>query len=577
MNILRMLILLPAFFTVSASGVGIVITELHRDPSAGNKTAIPGGYSHTFVEISNFGPDTFYLRDVFLTNGKVVDSIQLFDAPVPGHDACVFDAAYIPPGGIAVVLPQNYPGALEIAPSTIFNIPPSTIMLTVNHKNIGGGVANDDGIALYRGTRARIDSLVDLAADPDVYVSSPLPGKIVLSPKQPKGSSIVPTSLLLGDRKYAVSPKEPLSPGRYESYLDGIYIEYTASMAAASVRCSLAGIFVAEKSENAAWRLYSRQSGASGGATAEIDAGTFGALREFLLTFDIALEQRQYFFEIKLNSGRTVTVPIDLSNFWADAGTLRITELYPKGSASAGQPEWFEVRNVSRAAVNLNGWMFGNSKDTVVIAAADAVLPPGHFLIACKDDAAMLRRYGPIEHLVKPARWHTLNSYNDTVCLWSPRGIPVDMAVYRSGWFSGWTTQSLERVLEGRTGVDSASWALCPRPTPGGPGGAEVWRAVSAPSVEIGPLPFSPNGDGVDDVLSIRLKAPPDYRVKVRIFSFDGKLLKTFTGENEVLKWDGMTDAGRPAAPGAIYVVTEFTTSGGGVRKIIKKNGVLWR
>ena len=576
--LIRAFFLLVTFFTVPATAFGgVVISELHRDPSAGNKTAIPGGYSHTFIELANFGPDTFFLRDVFLTNGKVVDSITLFDAPVPGHDACVFGAAYIPPGGIAVVLPQNYPGALEIAPSTIFQIPPGTTMLTVNHKNIGGGVANDDGIALYRGTRARIDSLVDLAADPGVYVSSPLSGKIVLSAKQTKGSSVVPVSLLLGERRYAVSPKEPLSPGRFESYENGIYIEYRASMAAASARCSLAGIFVAEKGESAAWRLYSRQSGAPGGGAAEIEKGVFGPRRDFLLVFDIALEQRQYFFEVRPGGGQTVTVPIDLSGFWADAGTLRITELYPKGSASAGQPEWFEVLNVSRAAVNLNGWMFGNSKDSAVITTSDVILPPGHFLVACKDDAAMLRKYPQIDNIVKPARWHTLNSYNDTVCLWSPRGVLVDRAVYRSAWFSGWASQSLERVLEGRSGSDSASWVLCPRPTPGAPGGAETWRAVSAPSVEIGPVPFSPNGDGFDDFLSIRVKAPPDYRVKVRIFGFDGKLIRAFAGESEVVQWDGRTDAGRMAAPGAVYVVVEFTSGGGGVRKIIRKNGVVWR
>jgi hypothetical protein len=63
----------------------------------------------------------------------------------------------------------------------------------------------------------------------------------------------------------------------------------------------------------------------------------------------------------------------------------------------------------------------------------------------------------------------------------------------------------------------------------------------------------------------------------VRIFSFDGKLIRTFAGESEVVRWDGRTDAGRMAAPGAVYVVVEFTSGGGGVRKIIRKNGVVWR
>jgi hypothetical protein len=437
-------------------------------------------------------------------------------------------------------------------------------------------MANDDGVALYRGTRSYIDSLVDLAADQGVYVSAPLSGKIVLSAKQTKGNSVIPASLLLGDRRYIASPKEPLTPGRYESLQSGLYAEYTANMVSAnSVRCSVAGIFVNVDNENVPWRLYSRLSTSANSGAAVIDNGIFNQQKEFLLTFDIALEQRQYFFEVKL-SAQTIAIPIDLSSFWADGGSLRITEIYPKGgTAAAGQPEWFELLNVSPAEINLNGWMFGNTKDSAAIAAADFMLAPGDYLVVCKDSAAMRAKYRSIRNLVKPARWHTLNSYNDTLCVWSPRGIAVDTAAYRSAWFKGWTAQSLERVSGGKSGADSASWVLCDRPTPGGPGNANLWRAVSSPSIDIGPIPFSPNGDGVDDLLSIRMKAPPDYRVKIRIFAFDGKLLKTFTDEREAIYWNGTTDGGRPAAPGMIYVIAEFTS--GGAKRVIRKKGVLWR
>jgi hypothetical protein len=297
---------------------------------------------------------------------------------------------------------------------------------------------------------------------------------------------------------------------------------------------------------------------------------------QFLFTFDIKPEQRQYVFEVNFNGGKTVSFPLDLSRFWAEAGTLVITELYPKGgTAAAGQPEWFEIKNASAADVNLNGWTFGNSKDTAAISAADFILPPGQFAVVCKDTALIMQRYRAVPNLLKPARWHTLNSYNDTLCIWAPRGTESDRAVYRSAWFSGWVTQSLERVFGGGGGGDSASWALCSRPTPGHPGGANAWRSAASPSVDIGPIPFTPNGDGVDDVLSIKMSLPPNYRATVKIFSFDGKLLRTFKGEQETFFWDGKTEKGRAAAPGSIYVVTEFTS--GKTRKVIKANGILWR
>ncbi|GBU22915.1 hypothetical protein R80B4_02828 [Fibrobacteres bacterium R8-0-B4] len=565
--------------SLTAQSPGVVITELHRDPSAGGKTAVPGGYSHSFAEIANFGSDTFFFKNVFLTNGKAADSIRLFDAPIAGHESCRFDAAYLPPGGIAVVLPQNYAAGLEAAPASAHPIADGTVLLTTNRKNLCGGLANDDGLALYRGTRSQIDSLIDLAADPGVYVSAPLSGKIALSLKQTKGVSVVPASLVFGNRhgnrRYVLSQSAPLTPGRYEALEDGMLIEYSAEMFFETVRCSLAVVFVARNGLNAAWRFYSDPS-SGGGETAEIGRGVSADRRQCLLAVDIVPEPRGYVFEVTPEGGRAVSIPVDLSSFWAAAGSVRVTEIYPRGSAKNGQPEWFELQNLSPAGINLNEWRFGGPDDTAALAASDLVLPPGQFIVVTKDTASMRSKYPRIPMMIKPVRWIALNNQNDTINLISPQGVAVDIAVYRSAWFGkgGWTTQSLERVSG--NGRDSVSWTLCNNPTPGFPGNAETWRAVSAPSMEIGPTPFRPNGKKVDSFLSIRLKAPPNYRVKVKILSFDGKLLKTFTDEKELIMWDGKTEKSRPAAPGPIYVIAEFTSTGG--KKVsVRKNTVLWR
>ncbi|MDR2692835.1 MAG: lamin tail domain-containing protein [Chitinispirillales bacterium] len=570
-----------AIGSTSTDAIGVAITELHRDPSAGNKTAIPGGYSHSFVEITNFGGDTFFFKNVFLTNGKATDSIMLFGDSVSVLKKYRSKAACLPPGGIAVVLPQNYAPWLSDTSSLAHPMADSTIVLTVNRKTLCGGLANDDGVALYRGTRSQIDSLIGIAADQDVYVSAPLSGKITLSLKQPKGVSVVPASLVLGNgsgnRRYILSPTAPLTPGRYEALLDGMLTEYSAEMFFGTVQCSLAVVFVTGNGQNAAWRFYSHTSGGGAGAD-EIDRGVFGNQRQYLLTIDIDPKPGNYVFEVTPSGGRAVSVPVDLSSFWAAAGSLLVTEIYPRGSAKADQPEWFELQNVSPAGVNLNEWMFGGPNDTAALAASDLILPSGQFIVVTKDTAAMRSKYPRIPMMIKPARWLALNNHSDTLCVLSPHGVVADMAVYRSAWFGGgWTTQSLERVSGTGNGHDSVSWTLCNNPTPGFPGNAEVWRAVSAPSVEIGPTPFRPNGKRVDGFLSIRLKAPPNCRVKVKILSFDGKLLKTFTDEKELIMWDGKTDNAKPAAPGPIYIVAEFTSAAGGKKVSIRKNGILWR
>jgi hypothetical protein len=571
--------------SLAAQLLGVAVTELHRDPAAGGKTSVPGGYSHSFVEITNFGSDTFFFKDVFLTNGKAVDSIRLFDAPIAAHESCRFKTAYLPPGGIAVVLPQSYVAGLEAAPSSAHPIADGTVLLTVNRKNLCGGLANNDGIALYRGTRSQADSLIDIAADPGFHISAPFSGKITLnkitlSAKQPKGVSVVPASLLLGDKQYVVSAADPLTPGRYEPLSNGVLAEYSAMKLSDTVQCTIAVVFVTEDDKNASWRFYSHSSsgGAVGGpGTEEIGDGAFGNKRQYLLTVNIDPKPRDYVFEITLSGGRKISVPINLSSFWAAAGSLRITEIYPRGSEAAGQPEWFELQNVSPATINLNGWMFGGASDTAALAASDLMLPPWQFIVVTKDPSWMRRTYPNIPNMTKPARWTALNNQQDTLCVFSPRGVAADAAVYRSAWFGGaWKTQSLERVPGAGTGRDSLSWTLCNAPTPGLPGDAEPWRAVSAPSMEIGPTPFRPAGKGSDRLLSIRLKAPPNYRVKLKILAFNGKLLKTIADAGELTMWDGKTEKSAPAAPGPIHVIAEFTSSGG--KKVsIRKDGILWR
>jgi len=571
---IRIAALFIVFFALNIHALGLVITEIHRDPGVGNKNAIPGGLSHQFVELTNFGSDTFYMRDVFLSNGKVADSIRLFDNPILSHPNCHFTKAYIPPGASAIVLPQNYLTALQDFPSTALPIEPGTIMFTVNHRNLGGNLANDDGIALYKGARNRVDSLIDIAADPETHLSSPTSGKIVLSQRQPKGVSVIPISLILGEKSYIVSPFAPMSPGRFEPFVNGLFIEHSVNMISqTAVRCSIAGIFAGSEIGAAAWSLFSssRDNG-----RAEIERGVFNSQnKRFLLTFDIVFEQKQYFFEVRFNN-QIITHQLDLSPFWASGGMLHITELFPKGGASAGQPEWFELKNVSSADINLKNWLFGNAKDSAVIITRDFLLSSGNFVVVTKDSAFLRRRYRSVGNIIQPSRWHTLNSFNDTLSIWSPQGAEVDVAVYRSAWFSGWkNSQSLERVFTDPNIPDSLSWVLCDYPTPGLPGGVSLWRAVKSPSLDIGPVPFFPEKSGGDNYLSIRMKAPPEYRAAVKIIGFDGRVLKTIKGEQEVILWDGVCDGGRAAPPGVIYVVAEFTS--GTQRKIIRKKGVLWR
>jgi len=69
-------------------------------------------------------------------------------------------------------------------------------------------------------------------------------------------------------------------------------------------------------------------------------------------------------------------------------------------------------------------------------------------------------------------------------------------------------------------------------------------------NVQVSPIIFSPDGDGVDDTLSIKpiiSDLSPIHNWKIMIYKQNGKLFKTFSGygmPREEIKWDGVSDSG---------------------------------
>ena len=73
----------------------------------------------------------------------------------------------------------------------------------------------------------------------------------------------------------------------------------------------------------------------------------------------------------------------------------------------------------------------------------------------------------------------------------------------------------------------------------------------------VGPNPFTPNGDGINDAAEISLdifKLTSSRRLQVRIYALDGR--RVWSREEMVLsgrttvRWDGVDDHGRRAPPG---------------------------
>jgi hypothetical protein len=126
------------------------------------------------------------------------------------------------------------------------------------------------------------------------------------------------------------------------------------------------------------------------------------------------------------------------------------------------------------------------------------------------------------------------------------------------------------------SGLDRTAWVLSENPTPGDSNPEASWRAATSASLDIGPIPFTPNNDGKDDYLSIKLMLPPGATGSVAMYGFDGRKYYGIAPvvSPEVL-WNGKTGSGAIVPNGPFFVIAEITNNG--VKSVMRKKGVLWR
>ncbi len=252
---------------------------------------------------------------------------------------------------------------------------------------------------------------------------------------------------------------------------------------------------------------------------------------------------------------------------------LRINEIFPRAQADC--PEWLEFANPSGSPVTLKNWSYGNQDDTCLIAASDFIIPANGFAVLTKDKALFLAKYPSTALVIQPVRWRTLDNYHDTLFVWDSSGALRESVGWDYHWFDSWTDQSLARVSFWISGLLKEAWVVASMPSPGQPNSEAVWRA-SGVSLDIGPIPFTPNNDGRDDYLSIKMTLPAGASATVSIYGFDGrKYFEVPQPMSSQFLWNGTASDGRAANVGPFFVVADVTCDG--ARQVIRKKGILWR
>jgi hypothetical protein len=556
----------------------VAITEILKNP-VGPSNGIPGDASHECLELTNLGTDTFSIDSLFLfDNPGGIDSIVPWDTLKNGvlspHQNCRFNSPVLAPGARAVILDPDYFKALQVQPSSRFTIDSGTTILTVNRIGIGNdGLASNDGIVLYKGTHYKISRIITFAADDcrDFTLSDTVRQT---KPQPAEGVSIIPTSLLFCPPSFVSCPTG-LSLGHYECIKNGWLAEwkFVNFNSGSSTSCSLACLKVGSlPSSQASWsvkRIVSNNESV-------LKQGAFETNSLITrLSVSLPLDSTVYSFQVSVSEGgRTIDWTIDLSGLWTPPFPLKINELFPR--AQTDVPEWFEIVNSSSMPININNWRYGNSESSFPITQEDLVVGPGQFLVVTKDKTLFSRQFPAVSCVCQPDAWLALDNYKDTLCLWNNRGTLCETVAYNYAWFDNWTDQSLERVSVVRDGISSNSWVVAPKPSPGQPNLSAFLRSTQSPSLEIGPVPFTPNNDGNNDFLSIQCVLPASYSATMALYGFNGrKYCDVPISLQPQYLWDGKTSTGTAAPVGPFFVVA--TIKNGAQTIVLRKKGILWR
>jgi hypothetical protein len=551
-----------------AGHAAILITEVLKNP-AGRESEMGGGLSHEFIEILNSGADTLVLDSLFLTDGETVDSVIAWSMPLTQHRNVCISRRSIPPGRCALILDRDYAATSDIRP---FVIADSTILLTTSKSSLVGGLTDNKGLLLYKGTLNAIHDSLAGALDPgqEAVLGKRLVHTTPLG--TPDGFSLEPRTILFPATQWQPSP-DSLSPGFWPPIEQGWLAEYRphANSGRNTILCSL---FVycpgRTTSSTVNWNIVNTTN------TISVASGEL-AVGNIPFGFNATLPIDTIAYRLLLaDETKTIWWNIDISEIISPQNPIRINEISPR--AVTGSPEWLELINVSTMPINLKNWRLAVGDGITTIISNDCILQPQAYCIVTNNRLLLTNHFVILCDVIQVDTWQYLDNYRDTVKLFNQVAeLPTDIIFYSSSWFESFENQSIERV----SAIDSNAttqekWVLSTNPSPGQPNTSVIWRSVSSATLTIGPIPFTPNGDGKDDVLLIGLSMPANASAIISIYGFDGRKLidyKSITAPK--LFWDGRTGAGTITPVGPFFVVAEIIIEG--KKSSIRHKGILWR
>ncbi|MBW6484137.1 MAG: lamin tail domain-containing protein [Vicingaceae bacterium] len=260
-----------------------------------------------------------------------------------------------------------------------------------------------------------------------------------------------------------------------------------------------------------------------------------------------------------------------------------------------GGSDFVEIYNNSNKFINLQDWYLANlSGNTIAnlktIISKPKLLLPGEFVLLTKDANNITLEYlnSKTNTFIQMASLPTYNNGDGTVVLLNNLNMVVDSFNYNEDMHFSLLNSvkgvSLERIDYNRPTNDKTNWHSAAEDvgfaTPGFENSQFQRANIDEENITIDPKTFSPNNDGVDDVLNISYNfSTPGFVATIVIYDAKGRLVRNLI-KNELLgtkgtfSWDGINENREKSRIG-IYIIYVEVFKLDGTTQSFKKTAVL--
>lgn len=267
------------------------------------------------------------------------------------------------------------------------------------------------------------------------------------------------------------------------------------------------------------------------------------------------------------------------------AGSIVINEIMYE--PLTGQAEWIELFNPSSLEFDLIEWRLRDNSGTLKISDTTLRILPGGYLIITSDSSVMnsfiyLKNPDELISIVVVSSL-SLNNSGETITIEDSLLTVIDKCSYSPSMHDPELEDtrgiSIERINPALPSAYLSNWSSSTNPQGGTPGRRNSIFANATPAsseLAVSPNPFSPDGDGTDDVAVISCSFSfSKGTIRANIYDMRGRMVRTLanneqTGSERTFLFNGYSDNKEKLGVGIYIVLIEAIDNVRGVPVTVK-------